>query len=72
MGNRRVYFCDFCKDEFGQPGSSDEPFRAALVGQRHTDAAGSSDRNTLPLEMHSYCWSRFIDGIAAKIQEPTT
>ena len=69
MGNRTVHFCDFCKREFGVPGRLDEPFKCDLRGMRYTDAAGSPDRNTLVLEMHKSCWQRFIEAIAAKVQE---
>ncbi len=65
MGNKTVHFCDFCQKEFGAGGTGNEPMRVAkLVGDRHVDAAGSMDQNEITLEMHSYCWKRFLAKLA--------
>ncbi len=69
MGNRTVHFCDFCKKEFGAPGTGDEPMRVAeLRGLKYCDASGSTDFNTIPLEMHGQCWRRLFDGLLRQVK----
>ncbi len=68
MGNRTVHFCDFCQKEFGVVGTNGEPMKVAkLVGNRHTNAAGQGDQNEITLEMHSYCWKKFLNKLADEV-----